>query len=210
MMNEITIIGIAGASGAGKSSLAHTVVNRLQKRYGEDQVVLLHEDAYYRSRDDLTFEQREQINYDHPDALEHSLMLEHLNALRQGHIVNVPQYDYATHNRLPSTDTLAPPLVLVVEGILILHDPEIRSQLDLRLFVDVPLDICLARRIERDVNQRGRTVDSVLEQFRNTVRPMYFQYIEPTRQQADMIVPEGGENEKAVEVLISHLQKLLD
>lgn len=209
MMNEITIIGIAGASGAGKSSLAHAMVSRLQKRYGEDQVVLLHEDAYYRSRDDLTFEQRERINYDHPDALEHSLMLEHLDALRQGQIVKIPQYDYAIHNRLPNTLPLTPPRLLVVEGILVLHDVEIRSRLDLRLFVDVPLDVCLGRRIERDVNQRGRTVDSVLEQFRNTVRPMYFQYIEPTRQQADLIVPGGGENEKALEVLISHLETAL-
>ncbi len=210
MANEITMVGIAGASGSGKSVLAQLVAQRLSKKYGTEQVVILQEDSYYRSRDHLTFEQREQINYDHPEAIEHSLLVLHLQQLRQGSPIDAPQYDYAIHNRKRESLRLKPPRLLVVEGILVLHDQQIRSQLDLSVFVDVPLDICLARRLDRDVTERGRTSQSVLEQFQTTVRPMYFQFVEPTRQSADIIVPGGGENLKAIELLNAFLETVLD
>ena len=209
MSDEMIFVGIAGASGSGKSSLARSIAGQLEEEFGKEQVVVLQEDAYYRSRDDLTFQQREQINYDHPDAIEHSLLLEHLQRLRQGVSVAVPQYDYTSHNRQANFRWLHPPRLLLLEGILVLHDVRIRSELNLSVYVDVPLDVCLTRRLTRDVNSRGRTATSVKQQFQDTVKPMYFEFIEPTRKLADIIVPGGGENEKAVALLIAFLERQL-
>lgn len=209
MNKTTTIIGISGASGAGKSVLARHLYKRLTADHSPNHASILHEDSYYRDRSDLSFEVRELINYDHPDALEHELLVEHLKELRAGRAVEVPQYDYATHNRCPDTVQLVPVPVLILEGILILHDPRVREQLDLKIFVDVPLDICLTRRLRRDTQQRGRTVDSVLTQYENTVRPMYHQFIEPSTAHADLIVPRGGENETALHVLHNYLGRLL-
>ncbi|MEE2826739.1 MAG: uridine kinase [Planctomycetota bacterium] len=195
------IVGIAGASGSGKSSLAANLVSRLAGQLDGPEVVVLSEDAYYRSRTDLTFQQRSEVNYDHPDVFEHSLLLQHLRELRAGKPVDVPQYDYATHLRKTEVMRVVPPRLLVVEGILIFHDPALRSEFNLSLFVDVPLETCLERRLVRDTGERGRTRESVLEQFEATVRPMYFEFVEPTRKWADMIVPGGGQNQTALDVL---------
>lgn len=209
-MSEIkAIIGIAGASGAGKSLLANELHRRLRSKRSSGQISILNEDCYYRCRNDLSFSDREKINYDHPDALEHELLVDHLQRLRSGRSINVPQYDYAQHNRRPETESLAPSTILILEGILILHRPEIRDFLDLKVFVDVPMDICLSRRLRRDIVDRGRSLDSVLTQYHQTVRPMFFQFIEPSKSHADIIVPRGGENETALEVLYNHLDQLL-
>jgi len=205
----VTIIGIAGASGAGKSLFAAQLHERLRKEHSQDDVNILNEDCYYRERSDLSFEDRCKINYDHPDALEHSLLIEHLTQLRDGPPVQVPQYDYADHNRKSKTTTMAPSRILILEGILILHDPNLRELMDLKIFVDVSLDICLTRRLRRDIQERGRTLDSVLSQYEETVRPMFFEFIDPSKDHADLIVPRGGANENALTVLHSHLEHVL-
>lgn len=204
-----TIIGIAGASGAGKSHFANQLLARMREHRTDRDIAILHEDCYYRRRDDLTFEQRQEINYDHPDAIEHTLLTDHLNRLRDGQPIEVPVYDYSIHNRTQDFNTFQPPKILILEGILILHRPELRDLLDLKVFVDVPLDICLSRRLERDIQHRGRSFDSVLQQYHKTVRPMYFEFIEPSKVHADLIVPQGGENVNALSVLQNHLDRLL-
>ncbi|MEM7454641.1 MAG: uridine kinase [Planctomycetota bacterium] len=208
-MRTTTIIGIAGASGAGKSLFARQLFERLIKHHSDREISILNEDSYYRQRDDLSFTEREKINYDHPDAMEHGLLVDHLRQLRDGQPVEVPEYDYTTHNRKKETRTLNPSRILIVEGILILHEPELLEQLDLKVFVDVPLDICLIRRLRRDTEQRGRSVESVLSQYESTVRPMFFAYVEPTRKNADVIIPRGGENPGALQVMQHHLERLL-
>ncbi|MBL6831521.1 MAG: uridine kinase [Pirellulales bacterium] len=204
-----TIIGIAGASGAGKSRLARQLNDRLRATRSSSDVAIVNEDSYYRRRDDLPFADREKINYDHPAAIEHELLVEHLAALRRGEAVEVPRYDYGQHNRHAETDRLEPSKVLILEGILILHIPELRELLDLKLYVDVPMDICLARRLRRDMVERDRSLDSVLQQYDTTVRPMFFQFIEPSKQHADLIIPHGGENRSALHVLLNHLDRQL-
>lgn len=204
------IIGIAGASGAGKSLFAHQLLKYLVGRHTDQKVRILHEDCYYRRQDHLTYEQRCEINYDHPDALEHELLIEHLKSWRKGQSIQVPQYDYGNHNRSDKAETLQPSQLLILEGILIFFDPAVRELLDLSIFVDVPLDICLIRRLRRDINERKRSADSVLKQFEATVRPMYFQFVEPTKNYADLIVPHGGENNAALKVICNHLDKELN
>lgn len=173
-------------------------------------VAILTEDAYYRDRSDLTLEQRAEINYDHPEALEHEMLYRHLAQLRAGQTVEVPHYNYAEHNRTTHTTVLHPPRVLLLEGILILHDPQLREQLDLKIFVDVPLDICLTRRLKRDIHERGRTLDSVISQYERTVRPMFYEFIDPSKNAADIIVPRGGENHCAQGVILDHLERILN
>lgn len=205
----LMIVGIAGASGAGKSRLAELLYQRLSAEQKPGDIGILNEDAYYRDRSELTFADREKINYDHPDSLEHSLLLEHLDQLRQGKAVDVPIYEYEKHNRSSESIRLEPPRILILEGILILSDPDICRALDLRVFVDVPLDICLTRRLRRDMEERGRSLDSVLTQYHNSVRPMFFKFIKPSKQHADLIVPRGGENQHALNVLLTHLEFVL-
>ena len=207
--SSVKIIGIAGASGAGKSRLAHQLHSRLRETYSHRDVSILNEDRYYRRRDELSFEQREKINYDHPEALEHGLLVDHLMSLRQGQTVDAPQYDYGQHNRKTESESFEPTTIIILEGILILHHPELRELMDLKIFVDVALDICLIRRCRRDIQERERTLESVLSQYENSVRPMYFEFIEPTKNYADIIVPRGGENTTALKVLHSHLDRLL-
>lgn len=186
--------------------LAHELFRRLQEN---DNVQILHEDSYYRDRSELDFSDRELINYDHPDALEHDLLIKHLEQLRQGVPADVPQYDYAQHNRKQDTVTLKPSRLIILEGFLILHNPMVRELMDLKVFVDVSLDICLVRRLRRDIQERGRNIESVLKQYEDTVRPMYFQFIEPTKRHADIIVPHGGNNQSALDVLTNHLVSVL-
>lgn len=209
MSHVETIIAIAGASGGGKSVLANQLFRRLRETRSSHDISILNEDRYYRQRDDLSLEQREMINYDHPDALEHDLLKRHLAELKSGNSVEVPLYDYAVHNRVAETESLEPSRVLILEGILILQSPEIRDLADLKIFVDVPLDICLSRRLRRDISERGRSLDSVLSQYHETVRPMFFEYVEPSKKYADIIVPHGGENMSALNVLYSYLDRVL-
>lgn len=209
MAKAKTIIGIAGASGAGKSMLANDLFSRMRESFTHRDVTILNEDCYYRPRNELSFDERKTINYDHPDAFEHELLIEHLHQLKSGNAVDVPQYDYQQHNRSEGTVRLEPSTVLILEGILILHHPELRELLDLKIFVDVPLDICLSRRLRRDIEDRGRDLDSVLTQYHSTVRPMFFQFIEPSKEHADLIIPRGGENQRALGVLQNHLDRVL-
>lgn len=207
--SPMVIVGIAGASGAGKSLLARLLFERLSAGRFPHDIGILNEDSYYRDRSDLSLPDREKINYDHPDALEHDLLVEHLLELRAGRAVDVPQYNYALHNRSPETVRLVPPRLLILEGILILHVAALVERLDLRVFVDVPLDICLTRRLRRDIQQRGRQLESVLRQYETSVRPMFFRFIEPSKAQADIIVPRGGENKPALQVLLNYLETVL-
>ena len=199
------IIGIAGPSASGKSLLANTIVNEL----GSDEVTVISEDSYYKDRSNLSFEERANSNYDHPESLEHDLMCEHLAALQNGETVEVPTYDYGQHVRSKTTIRTGPHRIIVIEGILLFVEQRLRDMMDIRIFMDTALDICLIRRVRRDVVERDRHFDSVLEQYQNTVRPMYFQFIEPSKRYADIIVPRGGENRIAVDLIKAKMRELL-
>ncbi|MEM7781851.1 MAG: uridine kinase [Planctomycetota bacterium] len=182
------IIGIAGASGSGKSFLCERFADCFAEALGpEVSLAILNEDSYYRRQDHLDLSKRAEVNYDHPDAIEAELLASQIMALKAGNRIAVPQYDFATHNRSNLTTELEPAAVLLIEGILIFHHKEILKQIDQKVFLDVPLDICLARRIRRDTIQRGRTIQSVLDQYMVTVRPMYYQYVEPSKNDADVV-----------------------
>jgi uridine kinase len=205
MKNNTIIIGIAGASSSGKSLLANTIVEEV----GSDRVIVISEDSYYKAQDHLSFEERGKINYDHPDAFDHTLLLQHLRQLQAGETVQVPKYNYALHTRDKETRTVGQHTIIVLEGILLFVEAELRKQMDIRLFIDTPLDICLIRRLTRDVIQRSRTIESVLQQYEKTVRPMYMQFIEPSKRHADIIVPRGGGNRIAIDVIKAKMKELL-
>lgn len=196
-------IGLAGGSGSGKTTIAEEVVAGLEGR-----VALLHHDAYYRNRVDLTFEERTRVNYDHPHSLETELLIEHLAMLRTGLAVEHPVYDFPAHLRSPETIRIEPAPVIVVEGILVLSEPELRSELDLKIFVDTDPDLRLARRLERDIAERGRSVESVIAQYFKTVRPMHLEFVEPSRRYADLIIPEGY-NPAAVATVVELIRSRL-
>ncbi|MEA3501302.1 MAG: uridine kinase [Actinomycetota bacterium] len=180
-------MGIAGGSGSGKTTIAQSVVDLV----GAEVVARLPYDAYYRNQDHLTYEERTKINYDHPDSLENELLVEHIHTLRAGRAINRPVYDFSNHTRARETVRVEPEPVILVEGILVLAEPEIRAQMDLRIYIDTDSDLRLIRRLQRDIIERGRTVDSVLAQYEATVRPMHLQFVEPSKRYADIIVPEG-------------------
>lgn len=205
MSKQAIIIGIAGPSASGKSLLANTIVNEL----GSEQVVVISEDAYYKDSGHLPFAKREKINYDHPDSFDHALLCEHLSQLRHGKTVEIPIYSHSKHIRLPETRTIGQHAIIVLEGILIFSDKELRDLMDIRIFMSTPLDICLTRRLKRDVVERHRTFESVVHQYETTVRPMYFQFIEPSSRYADIIVPHGGENRIAIEMIQAKMRELL-
>ena len=210
MLLTQTIIAIVGASASGKTLLAQTIYHELSQELGSDaNLAILTEDAYYRDQSHLPFKAREQTNYDHPDAFEHDLLVEHLEALRNGHSVDVPTYDFSKHTRSTETREINAPKVVIVEGILLLTDERLREQFDIKLFVDTPLDICLLRRIERDMVERGRSLKSITEQYQSTVRPMYYQYIEPCKEYVDMVVRRGGKNRIAIDMLKQRISALL-
>lgn len=196
-------IGMAGGTGSGKTTIAEAVVERL-----DGKVTLIPHDAYYRDRPDLSYEERTQVNYDHPASLESELLIENLVALQEGEVVQRPVYDFATHLRAAETITVAPAPVVVVEGILVLAEPELRSMLDLKIFVDTDPDIRLARRLERDIEERGRTVPSIMAQYFETVRPMHLEFVEPSKRYADLIIPEGY-NPAAVATVIAMIRSRL-
>lgn len=189
-------IGLAGGSGSGKTTIAEALVHLL-----EGKVSLLSHDAYYRHMPELSFEERTRVNYDHPTSLETELLVKHLESLRSGVAIDQPVYDFSTHLRSEETVQIEPGNVVVVEGILVLAEPELRSELDLKIFVDTDPDIRLARRIDRDITERGRTVESVLEQYFATVRPMHIEFVQPSLRYADLIIPEGY-NPAAVETVV--------
>jgi uridine kinase len=204
-MSEPFLVGVAGGSGSGKT----TVAERLAGLIGEPDLALVRLDAYYRDRNDLPFDERAAINYDHPDAFDWPLLLDHVEALHAGREVQVPVYDFATYERQATRVTVAPAHVVVVEGILVLYEPELRERFDLRVFVDTEPDVRFIRRLERDVAQRQRSVASVIEQYLDTVRPSHEQFIEPSKRHADVIIPHGGLNAPALDVLLARVRELL-
>lgn len=203
-------IGIAGASASGKSLLAGTIYQELKQELGNSALAIIKEDSYYREQGNLTIEERTEINYDHPNAFDHDLLIQHMDALHSGNDVEIPIYDYTVHNRSDQTFPLKPARVVIIEGILLLHDKAIRKRLDAKVFMDTPLDICLLRRLQRDIAERGRTVESIIEQYKRTVRPMFLEFIEPTKQFSDIIVPRGGKNRVAIEMLKARILQMLD
>ena len=209
-MKDCIFIAIVGASASGKSLLAQTIVKELIDEVGSNQIGVINEDYYYRNQDHLSMEERVKTNYDHPSSLEHDLLMSHLEQLQNGNSVELPQYCYTTHTRLPETLNMGNKRVIVLEGILLLTNPELRKFFHASIYMDAPLDVCLMRRLSRVVEQRGRTMESVLQQYKNTVRPMFLQFIEPSKQYADIIVPRGGKNRIAIEMLKSDIQRLLN
>lgn len=205
MTKKAIIIGISGPSASGKSLLANTIVNEL----GSEQVVVISEDAYYKNNIDLPFAAREKINYDHPDAFDHTLLCEHLRLLQQGESVQIPVYSHAEHMRLTETREVGKHTIIVLEGILLFTDKALRELMDIRIFMSTPLDICLTRRLVRDVVERQRSFESVIHQYETTVRPMYLQFIEPSSRYADIIVPKGGENRIAIDMIQAKMRELL-
>ena len=196
MNNNILVIGIAGGTGSGKT----TLMKNLIAEFSNDVTVLSH-DNYYKRHDELTYEERCQLNYDEPAALETDLMARHLDLLRQGQSINCPVYDFTVHNRSDETVQIVPKSVIIVEGILIFENEELRNLMDIRIFVDTDADVRLCRRIKRDVNKRGRSLESVLQQYQQTVKPMHEKYVEPSKKFAHMVVPEGGKNWVALDLI---------
>lgn len=205
-MENRLFIGIAGGSGSGKTTLAR----KLSEYFG-DRLCLLRHDDYYKAQSHLTLEERALLNYDHPDAFDTPLLIEHLDLLRDGHDIDCPVYDYANHDRSHEVRKVGATEVVVLEGILIFENPEILKRLDIKIFVDTDADVRIIRRIRRDVKKRGRDLDSVIEQYFATVKPMHEAFVEPSRRRADIIVPEGGMNRVALEMIIqriiSHIEK---
>ena len=204
-MDNILVIGIAGGTGSGKTTLMRNLV----ERFGDVVTVLSH-DNYYHRRDDIPYEQRCQINYDEPAALETDLMARHLELLRQGFEIDCPVYDFAQHNRSNETLRIVPKKVIIVEGILIFENQQLRDLMDIKIFVDTDADIRLCRRIKRDVNKRGRSLESVILQYQTTVKPMHEKYVEPSKKYADLVVPEGGKNYVALDMIMGRIQRHLD
>lgn len=200
------IIGVAGGTGSGKTTVVKTLVGEI----GPDRVLLIQHDSYYRDRSHLPYPERTRLNYDHPESLETSLLVQHLTSLQNGSAVEIPIYDFASHCRLNETKPTGPKPVIVIDGILVLSESELRNLMDLRLFVDTDGDTRFIRRLTRDVEERGRTVDSVIHQYLSTVKPMHEQFVEPSKRFADLIVPEGGSNRIAIEVLLAKIRSLLD
>jgi uridine kinase len=193
------VIGVAGGSGSGKT----TVVSRITEALGSEHVSVLEHDRYYRDRNDLRLEERAALNYDHPDSLETDLLVQHLEALRGGRSVEAPVYDFARHTRTAATDTIVPGRAIIVEGILIYTDAALRALMDVKVFVDTDADTRFIRRLQRDITARGRTVQSVIDQYLSTVKPMHLDFVEPSKRYADIIIPQGGHNAVAIDMLLT-------
>lgn len=205
-MNTSLILGIAGGTGSGKTTIAEKIYEHFR-----DQAVYIPHDRYYKDQSEKSMEERIKTNYDHPDALETDLFISHLQTLQKGEEVAIPEYDFTEHTRKADiTTTIAPAPLTIIEGILIFDNPLLRDLIDLKIYVDVPADIRILRRAKRDIEERGRTLDTVYNQYVATARPMHEKYIEPTKEFADIIIPRGGKNEKAVSTLIHTLEKRLE
>ncbi len=205
MLPRPVVIGIAGGSGSGKSTVLHSIVDAV----GPDRVCVLDHDSYYRDLSHLPFNERTEFNFDHPDALETSLMCEHLDQLLEWKSIEKPVYNFKTHVREAETKRVKTRSVILVEGILVLAEEELARRMDIKLFVDAPDDIRLLRRIQRDIKERGRFIDAVIEQYQRTVRPMYLEFVEPSKRKADVIIPRGGHNYIAIEMVLSRIEALL-
>ena len=204
-MKEGILIGITGASGSGKTLVAENIFKQL----GSENVVIMEEDSYYRDLSDIPYNERSGRNFDHPDAFDHNLLSTHIKKLLGGESIAHPIYDYTTHSRKDETKTVGPHRIVVLEGILILNEPELRDQMDIKVFIDTAPDVCFIRRLRRDIEERGRDVNSVINQYMETVRPMYFQFVEPSKRHADIIIPQGGKNVVAIDILTTKIKSLL-
>ncbi|MFB6278347.1 MAG: uridine kinase [Salinibacter sp.] len=204
-MTPPVVIGIAGGSGSGKT----TVLNRIIGEFGPDPIAVLDHDAYYRDLSHLSPEKRARFNFDHPDALETELMTEHLDALIEGEAIEKPVYDFTTHTRAEETETVAPRPVIIIEGILVLAESSLEERMDIKIYVDAADDIRLMRRIRRDLQERGRSIEGILRQYERTVRPMHLEFVEPSKREADIIIPRGGHNQVAIQMVMSRIQELL-
>jgi uridine kinase len=200
------VIGVAGGTGSGKT----TVANEILQEVGAEHVAYIPHDAYYRELGHLTQEERAKVNFDHPDSLESELLVKHLKALIEGQTIKVPIYDFTTHMRTEQTRPVGPAPVVLVEGILIFVEPELRELFDVKLYVDTDADVRFIRRLQRDVQERGRSVESVCEQYLSTVRPMHIEFVEPSKRHADVIIPEGGFNEVAIAMVAARLRSMLE
>jgi len=199
------IVGIAGGSGSGKTTLVREILKLLPGQ----SVVVIPQDAYYKDNSQLSLEERRRINYDHPDSIDTDLLVRHLAALKAGRAIERPTYDFTTYTRQPATVHVEPVDVIIIEGILILENRRLRELMDLKLFVDTDADIRLIRRLTRDIQERGRTLDSVIQQYTETVRPMHLEFVEPSKRHADVIIPEGGLNEAAIAMIAARLEYIL-
>ncbi|UOB19789.1 uridine kinase [Macrococcus armenti] len=204
-MRKTTIIGIAGGSGSGKTSVTSKILKNLEGY----SVALIEQDYYYKNQDHLTFEERLKTNYDHPFAFDNELLIQNLKDLRNGETVEVPTYDYSNHTRSKKTITFEPKDVIIVEGIFALENSELRNLMDVKIYVDTDADLRILRRIVRDIKERGRTMESVIDQYLSVVRPMHNQFIEPTKKYADIIIPEGGSNSVAIDIMTTKIQSLI-
>ena len=204
MSDKICIVGIAGGTASGKT----TIVRRIKEKFGDDIVVINH-DSYYKAHDDLTYEDRTRLNYDHPGAFDTDLMIEDVKKLKNNQEIDMPVYDYTIHNRSDATVHVVPKKVIIVEGILILENKELRDLMDIKVFVETDADERLMRRIRRDMVERARSIDSILKQYTETVKPMHEQFVEPSKKYADIIIPRGGENLTGIGILQEHLKLMM-
>lgn len=205
-MKDCILIGVAGGSGSGKT----TVANNLVKAFESEVTTLLEQDAYYRELTNMTLEEKAKVNFDHPNSIEFELLKKHIEALKNGESIERPIYDFTTHSRKEGTVKINPSKIIVVEGILIFAVPEIRELFDVKIFVDTDTDEMILRRIERDMNERGRSFESIKNQYLTTVKPMYLEFCEPSKRYADIIIPRGGENKIAIDMLVSNLKRYID
>lgn len=199
------LIGITGGTGSGKS----TVASEIYKSFNEDCIAMIEQDSYYKDQSHLTFEERIKTNYDHPNAFDTSLLVEHLSMLLNKDTIEKPIYDFKEHNRRKDTIRVEWRDIIIVEGIMILQDIELRNLLDIKIYVDTDDDVRIIRRIIRDINERGRTIESVVKQYLNVVKPMHSQFIEPTKKYADLIIPEGGQNKVAIDIMVAKIKQIL-
>ncbi len=205
--NNTIIVGISGASASGKSLLSNTIVNELDSK----RVIVISEDSYYKDLSHLPIEERAKFNFDHPNSLDHELLTQQLAEIKEGKTVYIPTYDFSQHSRAEKTRKISggDHAIIVLEGILLFSNQTLRESMDIRIFMDTPLDICLIRRLKRDIEERGRTITNILDQYMQTVRPMYFQFIEPSKRYADIIVPRGGQNRIAIDMIKAKMRELL-
>ncbi|MGF7059962.1 uridine kinase [Brassicibacter mesophilus] len=205
ILNRPILIGITGGTGSGKSTVAQEIFCSLP----EKNIVIIEQDSYYKEQSHLSFEDRIKTNYDHPFAFDNDLLIEHLKALMSGQSINKPIYDFEVHNRRKETETVFPKDIIILEGILLLDDERIRELLDIKIFVDTDSDVRIIRRIIRDIKERGRTLDSIIEQYLTTVRPAHMQFIEPSKKYADIIIPEGGYNKVAIDLMVTKVKSII-
>lgn len=205
-MKRPILIGITGGTGSGKS----TIANEIYKNFGTKAIAMIEQDSYYKDQSSLAMEERVKTNYDHPHAFDNDLLVSHLKELLEGKSIEKPKYDFSTHNRLEETITVEPREIIIVEGILVLEDERIRDLLDIKIYVDTDADVRIIRRMVRDIEERGRTLDSVINQYLTVVKPMHNQFTEPTKRYADLIIPEGGQNKVAIDIVMAKMEQILN